>query len=72
MEGIDAIKDLIDFYKKNNYIPNAIANNEEGKNYTGKMLTFSAYEYVYLNRHRILDNYDKSSKNIIYKDLTVL
>jgi len=72
LEGIDAIKKLINFYKLNDYIPNPIINDLKGKNYTGKMVTASANEYVFLNRNRIFKIYSKSDKKIIYKDLSVL
>jgi len=72
IEGIQSIVNLIDFYIKNNFIPKAIKNNKKGKNYSGEMVTSSANEYVYLNRKRVFENYSKTDKKSIYKDLSVL
>lgn len=71
-EGIKAICSLIDFYKNNEYIPEPIPVKEKGFNYSGKMMTLCAYEYVFKNRDRIFRDYANSNKIPKFEDLSVI
>ncbi len=73
VEGINAIKSLINFYIDNKTLPKAVKVREIGMNYSGKMMTSCANEYVSKNRERIFNDY----KNIdayfkIYEDISVI
>lgn len=72
LAGIDAIKSLIDYYVENNYIPKPKNVSEKGFNYTGKMVTESAKEYVNLNTKRVMEQYSKSNKSIVFEDISVI
>lgn len=72
LAGIDAIKSLIDYFIINNNIPKPINVSEKGFNYTGKMVTESAKEYVSLNTKRIMEHYSITDKNVVFEDISVI
>lgn len=72
IEGINAIKSLIDYYISNDTIPSPIHVVEKGVNYSANMITDSAKEYVCLNRERVILNHKKNNPLSPYKDISVI
>ncbi|MBA5762798.1 hypothetical protein H2O73_10620 [Vibrio sp. 404] len=72
LAGIEAIESLIDFYVNNGKLPSPITVSEKGFNYTGKMVTESANEYVFLNRERVMSRHLESDKQPAFEDISVI